>query len=105
MAAALRTDVPTALPDEQVAAVRERVGAIDGRVAVVNDAGVIIGTLTDEQLASADDARVEDVMREGPTTVRPSEEIDDLTERMEGANVPAIFVTTPSGKLLGIFER
>ena len=105
MSTVLRADVATASPDERVADVQERVGAIEGRVAVINDAGIIIGTLTPEQLASADDARVEESMREGPTTVRPSEEIDDLTARMERAGVPAIFVTTPSGKLLGIFER
>jgi CBS domain-containing protein len=44
-------------------------------------------------------------MREGPTTVRPSEELEPLVERMRRADVGGILVTSSGGRLLGLLER
>ncbi|MDQ4131381.1 MAG: hypothetical protein M3133_10425, partial [Actinomycetota bacterium] len=51
------------------------------------------------------DAPVEDVMREGPSTVRPSEEVEALLKRMQDADSETVVVTRSDGTLLGLFER
>ncbi len=44
-------------------------------------------------------------MHEGPSTVRPSEEIEALVERMQRANSANVIVTRSDGTLIGLFER
>lgn len=41
----------------------------------------------------------------GPTTVRPSEERDELEKRMAKRDVDRILVTDPSGRFLGTYRR
>lgn len=64
-----------------------------------------MGRVTRDALSADDDAAIDGLMDEGPTTVRPSEEIDALSHRMEHAAVEAILVTDSLGHLLGVFER
>ncbi|MDQ3974265.1 MAG: CBS domain-containing protein [Actinomycetota bacterium] len=57
-------------------------------------------------LEGIEDSRaVEEVMREGPATVRPSEELDALVGQMRHAGVDAVVVTRSDGRLLGLLER
>lgn len=76
-----------------------------GTVVVLNSRGVVIGRLDRKALDAGDEARAEQVMREGPTSVRPSEELGPLLERMRHADVDALIVTSSDGHLLGVFER
>ena len=48
---------------------------------------------------------IEAVMEAGPTTVRPSEPLDALTERMRDRNVSTIVVTTSDGVQVGVLRR
>ncbi len=64
-----------------------------------------MGVLRPEALQVGDDATVEQAMAPGPTTVRASETLPELTERMRQANVSSMLVTTPEGRLLGILYR
>ncbi|WP_187414543.1 hypothetical protein [Nonomuraea sp. PA05] len=43
------------------------------------------------------------MMRAGATTVRPSEEIDPLVQRMDRAKVAHVVVTRADGTLVGLF--
>lgn len=45
------------------------------------------------------------VVAEGPTTVRPGEDLAPLTERMRRADVDGVLVTRSDGRLLGMLER
>lgn len=103
---AITREVPTCGLRDTVSSVR---GAIEespfGVGVALNDEGVVLGLVRRKALDASDDTMVEEVMREGPTTVRPSEDLAGLLERMEGAGVDAILVTSSDGKLLGILER
>jgi CBS domain-containing protein len=72
---------------------------------VLNAEGIVLGRLTRTELDTDADLEVVDAMREGPTTVRPSEPLDDLVTRMRGADVDAILVTRSDGTLMGVLER
>jgi CBS domain-containing protein len=48
---------------------------------------------------------VKTMMEAGPTTVRPSEPLDVLIERMQKRKVESIVVTTATGVLVGVLRR
>jgi Mg/Co/Ni transporter MgtE len=102
----LRVDVPTCRLDEPLADVRARVRATGwDSCYVVNDENVVLGRLGRTALASEDEASVEEAMSPGPTTVRPSLELDRAVERMGRKNLTTLAVTTSEGRLLGVLER
>ncbi|MFN2526853.1 MAG: CBS domain-containing protein [Actinomycetota bacterium] len=73
---------------------------------VLNDEDILLGRLRKKAAASAPpDAKVEDVMEIGPTTVRPSAGAEGLLQRMQKRTVPAVLVTTEKGKFLGIARQ
>ena len=72
---------------------------------VVNDDQIALGRLGRTALAGDDDARVEAAMSAGPSTVRPSLELDRAVERMHQQNLTTLPVTTSDGRLLGLLER
>lgn len=66
---------------------------------------VVVGTVSADRLRDVDaDATVAEVMRLGPTTIRPDELTDAVRTRMADRNVPSLLVTTPKGELLGILD-
>lgn len=99
-------DLPTCTEDESVGDVRGRSAAspLPGLV-VVNAHDVVMGLLPVEAAGSDPGAAVGERMTEGPTTVRPSEDPEMLTHRMEHADVTSILVTRPDGVLVGAFLR
>jgi CBS domain-containing protein len=98
------TDVSTVAPGASVGEVRTILAAdAHGIVLVVNDARVILGTVRVATLESADDGQpVDQVMRVGPTTVRPDELAAAVRERMAKRNVSALPVSRPTGELIGL---
>jgi CBS domain-containing protein len=101
-----RSDVPTCSPGERTdtAASRARRAGWDSCI-VVNAQRVVVGRLCGDALDAAGEATVEQVMEQGPTTIRASEELAGLVQRMRNRNVPSIVVTDPDGRLLGILRR
>lgn len=99
----LRADVRTSHPEESVQAVRERSDGQD--VIVINDHDVVLGVARHSQLSEADPGTtVAEVMRVGPTTIRPDEPVDDLQARMTEKSVSSMIVTLPTGELLGVYD-
>jgi rhodanese-related sulfurtransferase/CBS domain-containing protein len=95
-----------AVPESaSVADARERRSAVGfGPVVVVNDAGVVAGSLYREPLEKADPTEpVTGVLRFGISTVHPSEPVGPLLERMNDADVGRMVVTRPDGTLVGLF--
>ena len=72
---------------------------------VVNDERVVLGRLGRATLAGEDDVSVEQAMSAGPSTVRPSLELDRAVERMRRQNLTTLPVTTSDGRLFGLLER
>jgi predicted transcriptional regulator len=101
----MRRGVDRCLLDDSIGDVRARLRAVrSGRLPVVDANGVVMGLLGLDALEADDAERVEALMREGPATVRPSEEIKALSERMQRASVETILVTDSFGRLLGAFD-
>jgi CBS domain-containing protein len=101
-----RTDVPACSPYDRMSTVRERVRAAGWDTCfVTNAAGVVLGRLGRTALASNDDISVEQAMTPGPSTVRPSFELDKAVERMRSQNLTSLPVTRSDGVLVGILRR
>jgi len=103
--AVARRDVPTCSPAERVgeAARRARDARWDTCI-VVNEAGVVLGRLRGSALDASDERRVEKAMEDGPTTTRADDALESLVPRMRRRNVPAIVITDPDGRLLGVLH-
>ena len=101
-----RTDVPTCGSEEPLQIVRQRVhGAGWETCFVIDDERVILGRLGRAALSREDDVPVEQVMSEGPSTIRPSGRLDVLAERMRVQRLSNLPVTTLEGKLVGLLFR
>ena len=97
---------PTCTVDDRLDDVRDRLGAVGATSCiVVNDRRVILGRVRGESLAGDAGQTVETVMEAGPTTVRPSEPLDALIERMRQRRVGSIIVSTAEGVLVGVLRR
>jgi rhodanese-related sulfurtransferase len=99
-------DVPTCLLPEHVSEVRARVqrSGWDSCV-VVNTERVVLGRVRGAALDASDETPIEQVMEEGPTTIRPDTRLEDILERMRTRNVESIVVTTLDGRLVGVLKR
>lgn len=89
----LQRDAPTCRLHEKVAGV----GSGAGACVALNDAGVVMGLVSEDRLIAASRARVEDVMDVGVSTVRPSEDLAELRARMPGTGVRGVVV--PSSEI------
>ncbi len=72
---------------------------------VLNDEGIVMGRTRRAALDVRTDARVEDLMEAGPSTVRPDAMLDGLVDRMRLHGTVSTVVTTPQGRFLGVLYR
>jgi CBS domain-containing protein len=101
LVASLARAVPTVTLDATVADAASAAGDAPF-VLVVNDLGIVLGKILDRSLEAATDDPVEQVMIEGPTTVRAGESLPALAERMEKAGTASVIVTSNQGELIGV---
>ena len=91
---------------DRVGDVRDRVRSAGGASGIVlNDEGVVLGRVRGKALDGDPERAVEAVMEAGPTTVRPSEPLPALIERMQQRTVSSIVVTNSDGVFLGVLRR
>jgi CBS domain-containing protein len=102
-----RKDVPTGAMDERLGDVRDRVRAAGwDACVVVNDERVVFGLLRAAELAGPDpEARIESVMRPGPSTFRPNVPIAEMAQYMEEHDLVNSPITTLEGRLVGLLVR
>ncbi|WP_117208113.1 rhodanese-like domain-containing protein [Allorhizocola rhizosphaerae] len=99
----LDRDVPTCPTDTTLAALRERLGR-EAQLCVVTDDHILQGILTHDALHhQPGELTAEQAMTFGVSTVRPSEEVKDLNERMRRRRVALAIVTSSDGRLLGTY--
>jgi CBS domain-containing protein len=99
-------DVVTCGPAEVVAAVAERVASSRyGFALVVSPGRVLLGRLRRAALEGGGDARADEVMELGPSTIRPDTPLNALLERMRKNDLTSMPVTDPEGRLLGVVRR
>ena len=102
----VRTDVPACSPGDRMPEVRDRVQAKGWDTCfVTNSEGVVVGRLGRTALAGDDDVSVEEAMTLGPSTVRPSLELEKAVERMRNQDLTSLPVTRSDGVLVGIIRR
>lgn len=96
--------VPTCGLSDTIATARDRAGETGVCIVTTNE-GIVLGRLSQTELEGDADAKAEDVMEAGPTTIRYDEPLPELVGRMQERGVDSILVTTPSGHLVGLMER
>src|SRR6266852_3645569 len=102
----LQSDVPTCKLGDTLRDVCERVRTSDWDTCfVVNEQRIVLGRLGRAVLARGDDTSVEDAMTAGPSTVRPSLELDKAVERMHAQKLTGLPVTCSDGVLIGLVRR
>jgi Mg/Co/Ni transporter MgtE len=102
----VKREVPTCHLDDDLKTALERARAAGwDSCVVVNATGVVLGRVRAEALDRAPDQSIDAVLEAGPATVRPSEELEGLVQRMQNRQVNQILVTTSDGRLAGILRR
>jgi CBS domain-containing protein len=100
----LRRDVPRARLGEKVGDTARRAEESGHDIAVVVTADdVVLGILAADALVPSSSASVEEVMRPGPATYRPDVPVQELLEKLRPKHLRRALVTTPEGRLLGVF--
>ena len=102
----VRRDLPTCGLAETVGEAHQRAQAAGWEQCIVVAEGrVILGRLRRDAWKAPPATPAEEVMENGPTTVRPDELLAELVERMQKRKVSSILVATPDGVLIGNLER
>ncbi|MCU1461171.1 MAG: domain containing protein [Acidimicrobiales bacterium] len=100
---ALVQPLPTCRVDDEVGGVDL---GTEPLAVVLDDGGVLMGTVSAKVVASALPATlVEDVMTTGPSTFRPSLPIHEAFHHVEEHGVPRLLITTLDGHWVGVVTR
>jgi CBS domain-containing protein len=102
-----KKDVATATLDERIHDVRPRVAESPyGFGLVVHDGDIVLGRLRMSEMKKApDDARAEEIMSPGPSTVRADTEAEELAQKLDAKSLRTALVTNPEGRLIGVVRR
>jgi len=77
-----------------------------GYCLVLGSERVVLGRVLRSALASAPGhTRAEELMEAGPSTVRANRPASDLVDRLTEDDRETAIVTTPGGRLIGVFSR
>jgi predicted transcriptional regulator len=100
-------DPPVCSLTDAVTDVRaQQEGSRYGFCVVVNEERIVLGRVRRSAIERAEPTvSVESVMEPGPSTIRPSARAADLVERLAKGGLRTTIVTTPEGRLLGVFHR
>jgi CBS domain-containing protein len=99
-------EFPRCHPSEPLFEGRERARAAASDVCpVVNEAGILLGLLRPDHWDNDPQARADEVMESGPTTVRPSLAIQEAEEMLAKGKQNYLLVTSSDGKLMGVFKQ
>src|SRR5262245_53905301 len=102
---AMDPNVPICHLAEEVGTIRGRLGDGPTFCVVVNDRRIVAGRLEHLERIDLKDRRpASEIMRAGPATIRPSEDLSAVRQRMRERRVPQLLVTTPDGELLGLIR-
>jgi rhodanese-related sulfurtransferase len=99
-----RCEVPRVPPGATVGDAVAAAGSEWEVVAVVNDEGVLVGSLRVERIAEPG-LPVQSVMDTAPSTVRPSITHQELAKSMDSDGQRFLLVTTSAGRLIGLVRR
>jgi hypothetical protein len=100
-------DPPTCTLSDRASAIGALLnGSRYGFSVVTSERGIVLGRVRRSALSGAPgDAISESLMEPGPSTVRPNKTVDEVVERLIKNELETMIVTTPRGRLLGVFHR
>jgi CBS-domain-containing membrane protein len=100
-------DPPTCELDTPLSAVSQLLATSSyGYCLVVNEDRILLGRVRKSAIAEAEPtASAESVMEPGPSTVRANTPAKGLAERLAEQGLHTAILTTPRGRLLGVFHR
>ena len=103
----LDREPPTCALNDDVPAMTAAVASARyGFCLVVSEERIVLGRVRKSALEhAASDATAEQLMEPGPSTVRPNTPAQTLLERLAKQGLHTAIVTTPEGRLLGVFAR
>src|SRR5919197_2208382 len=111
--AGIRTAADVARPDVPTCGLRDRVAEVGAQMragewplaVVVDERGVVLGRLRPRDLDAKPDAVAEDLMVEGPRTIRGTRAAAVLGHWLDERRVQGDLVTTADGELIGYVRR
>ena len=68
---------------------------------MVDDHHVVLRRVRGRALQGDPNASMEDVMRSGPSTIRPDTSLESVVQTLRDGNVTNTLVTDPAGRLIG----
>ncbi len=68
---------------------------------VVDDHHIVLGRVRGRALEGDPNVSMEDVMRSGPSTIRPDTSLESVVQTLRDGNVTNTLVTDPAGRLIG----
>ncbi|MEE8158475.1 MAG: CBS domain-containing protein [Dehalococcoidia bacterium] len=68
---------------------------------VVNDRHIVLGRIRGQDFDRDPNSLVEDVMRPGPSTIRPDTDLGTVVKILRDGNVASTLVTNQEGRLIG----
>jgi CBS domain-containing protein len=72
---------------------------------VVNEEGIVLGALSEDEWNADPATPAERVMEPDPVTLRPNVSAQNAIEYLDRNERNAILITSPDGKLMGVFKR
>jgi Mg/Co/Ni transporter MgtE len=101
-----RDDAVTCGLDDRVGPLRDQIERSPyGFALVTASGGVLLGRVRLSALGDDPDARAEDIMEPGPSTVRPHRPAGELAKRLREQELKTAIVTTPEGRLIGVARQ
>ena len=100
------TDVITCRLTDPVGDIAPQIAASPyGFALVTSTSGVVLGRLRASALDVAPRTPAEEVMENGPSTVRPDTPAEELAQRLRDKDLKTAILTTPEGTLIGVVRR
>jgi Mg/Co/Ni transporter MgtE len=108
-----RTAADVARPDVPTCGLRDPVGEVAGQVragdwplaVVLDERHVVLGRLRPRDLEANPEARAEEIMIEGPRTIRGTRAAAEMGAWLDERRVNGVLVTTADGELVGYVRR
>jgi CBS domain-containing protein len=99
----VRRDVPRCRPGDRLQDVCEQLDDSGWDTCfVVDDRGVVLGRLGRRAIRGKVNVSAEEAMTLGPSTVRPSAQLEAMVKRMQRQKLTNLPVTTSDGRLFGL---
>jgi rhodanese-related sulfurtransferase len=101
-----RRDTPICHLNDRLRDVQHRLQAAgQDACTVVNDAGIVLGHLGRDAFDAAPEMTAAQVMKPGPSTIRPHVPLAEIAEYLRKRGITRILVTTSDGRLVGVLHR